>query len=364
MLVFRAMTERSDHLLVAIVPSEEDCIAACRSALLAHFERHGRDLPWRRSRDPYAIWVSEVMLQQTRVETVIPYYTRFLERFPTPRALADAPLESVLAAWAGLGYYRRARLLHAGARAVVAQHGGVLPGDVKALRALPGVGDYTAGAIASIAFGLPEPVVDGNVERVIARLFALRGDPRRAPTRARLWALARRFADCDRPGDVNQALMDLGATVCLPVHPRCLLCPVRRFCAAHAQGDPERYPERRPRIPVRRETWHALVAMDPSGTQVWLIPAEQGRWQGMLLPPMVQNARADWPGTLGVDDVVPAGSITHVLTHVSMEVEIHRGTLVVPPATGRMVSLTDFDGLAVPKITRAIVEHVRRRFEP
>jgi A/G-specific adenine glycosylase len=335
-------------------------VAPLRDALLAHFDRHGRDLPWRHTRDPYAIWVSEMMLQQTRAETVIPYYARFLERFPTPRALADAPLDSVLAAWAGLGYYRRARLLHAGARTVVERHDGTLPRDPEALRALPGVGAYTAGAIASIAFGLREPLVDGNVERVLTRLFALGGDPRTGENKKRLWSLARAFADCERPGDLNQSLMELGATVCVPVAPRCLLCPARAHCAAFAAGNPEGYPEKRERPAMRREAWRVLVAMNPEGTAVWLAPVERGRWEGMLLPPMATaeeapDAMAHF-AAMGATGVAPAGAVTHVLTHAAMELAVFRGTLRGAPPRGQMVPLAELDRLAVPKVTRAVVE--------
>lgn len=339
-------------------------LAAARAALLAYFDAHRRDLPWRRrAHDPYAVWVSEIMLQQTRVETVIPYYERFLERFPTPRALADAPLDAVLASWSGLGYYRRARMLHEGARAVVREHQGALPADAAALRALPGIGAYTAGAIASIAFGLREPLVDGNVERVLARVLALGGDPRAAATKKRLWTAARALADDPRPGDVNQALMELGATVCTPVSPRCLLCPLRAQCAARAAGDPERYPEKPARAAVRTEQWSALVATprtaSPASAAVWLAPSAIGRWTGMLLPPLVRSDEsADavaWFASLGVRHVAPAGQITHVLTHAAMAVTVYRGELPGAPPHGRLVAAHELDALAVPKITRVVL---------
>lgn len=186
--------------------------------LLAWYDRIRRDLPWRRTRDPWAIWVSEVMLQQTRVETAIPYFERFLIRFPDPAALAAAPIEEVLAQWSGLGYYRRARQLHGAAREVVERGG--LPRSSAELERLPGIGPYTAAAIASIAFGEPVPVLDGNVVRVAARLSAEPEDPSRAAARGRLLAVAATLLEISRPGDSNQALMELGATVCLPKSPR------------------------------------------------------------------------------------------------------------------------------------------------
>ena len=194
--------------------------ALLRERLLAFYDERKRDLPWRRTRDPYRIWVSEVMLQQTRVDTVIPYYRRWLERFPTVLALADADEEAVLGSWKGLGYYSRARNLHRAAQVVRDGHDGQVPSDPKDLRALPGVGEYTAGAVASIAFDLPEPVVDGNVRRVLARLHDLAD-----PTPAQLRALTTELLDRARPGDFNQGLLELGATVCTPRAPKCGSCP-------------------------------------------------------------------------------------------------------------------------------------------
>ena len=200
-----------------------------RSALLEWFDAHKRDLPWRRTRDPYAIWVSEIMLQQTRVAAVLDHYARFLLRFPTIAALAAAGEDEVLTHWSGLGYYRRARFLHQGARAVVHDYGGRMPQSSEGLRKLPGIGEYTSAAIASIAFGEPIAVVDGNVERVVLRLL---GPETKG---ARLQAAVDGLLDRARPGDFNQAMMELGATVCLPRNPLCLHCPVRKFC--HTRGE-------------------------------------------------------------------------------------------------------------------------------
>ena len=191
--------------------------------VVAHYRRHRRDLPWRNTRDPYAIWICEIMAQQTRLETMRPYWERWMARFPTVRALARAPLDNVLALWAGLGYYRRARNLHAAARVIVERHGGVFPDDAEAIAALPGIGRYTTGAIASIAFGRRLPVLDGNVRRVLARLSGETAD-------AALWARAEELVPADAPGDFNQGLMDLGATVCAPRTPRCGGCPMKGFC--------------------------------------------------------------------------------------------------------------------------------------
>ncbi len=214
--------------------------------LLAWYDCARRDLPWRRRRDPWAIWVSEVMLQQTRVEVVVPYFERFLDRFPDCACLAAAPVEEALALWSGLGYYRRCRQLHAAAERVVAL-GGALPQRAAALERLPGVGPYTAAAIASIAFGESVPVLDGNVARVMARRLALDAEVASAAARRELAAAAATLLDPRRPGDSNQALMELGATLCTPRAPRCEACPLAEGCRGHEAGEPERYPRPRRR---------------------------------------------------------------------------------------------------------------------
>ncbi len=223
-------------------------LRSIREPLLRWYRRNRRDLPWRRTRDPYAIWISEAMLQQTRVETVIPYYERFLTRFPDVLALADAAADEVLGAWAGLGYYSRARNLQRAARVVADEHGGRLPDTAEGLRELPGIGRYTAGAVASIAFDRPEPVVDGNVARVLARLLEIREDVKSPAVSRRLWEEAEGLVRGRDPGDLNQALMELGATVCTPRSPRCLACPLVKLCAGHAAGDAESLPVK----PARR----------------------------------------------------------------------------------------------------------------
>ncbi|MCX7939638.1 MAG: A/G-specific adenine glycosylase [Thermoflexales bacterium] len=227
-------------------------------ALLRWFDANKRPLPWRTEpRDPYRVWVSEVMLQQTQARTVIPYFERWMARFPTVQALAEASLDEVLKMWEGLGYYSRARNLHRAARHAVTHYGGALPRAAEALRALPGVGRYTAGAIASIAFNQRTPVVDGNVRRVLCRLFARADD-------ADIWALAESLLPEDRPGAFNEALMELGALVCTPRAPRCAICPLRRLCAARAAGTPEAFPapRRSSSTPLVRVQTAVIVAGD------------------------------------------------------------------------------------------------------
>ena len=251
-------------------------LAAIRRALLRHYDRHRRELPWRGTADPYRVWVSEIMLQQTRTEVVGPYYERWLERFPTLDALADAELDEVLHAWQGLGYYSRARNLHRAARLVRERHGGRVPRDVAALRALPGVGEYTAGAIASIAYGEPEPAVDGNVRRVLARLFDIA-----EPSAAELRGLAGRLIDRRRPGDFNQALMDLGATVCTPRSPECAACPVARWCLARARGTQAERPAPKRRVAVPTFDVGTAVLQARDGRLLLVRRPEDGLLGGM-----------------------------------------------------------------------------------
>lgn len=217
-----------------------------QNRLLSWYRRNRRSLPWRQTRDPYAIWVSEAMLQQTQVATVIPYYRRFLRRFPTVKTLSGAPVSDVLDCWAGLGYYSRAKNLHAGARKVVEQFAGKLPAGEDDLRQIPGIGRYTAGAIASIAFDRPAPIIDGNVARVLCRYFGIVRDPRRPDVQRRLWRLATELVPAGSPGDFNQAMMELGATVCLPRNPLCAECPIASGCIARRKNLQDRIP------PVRR----------------------------------------------------------------------------------------------------------------
>ncbi|MEJ5359970.1 MAG: A/G-specific adenine glycosylase [Desulfobacterales bacterium] len=225
-------------------------IARIRRRLLAWYDRRRRHLPWRRTGDPYRIWVSEVMLQQTRVETVIAYYARFLRRYPTIARLAEAAPEEVLKAWEGLGYYARARNLHRAARILRERHGGSFPADPESFRALPGVGDYTAAAVYSIAFGRPLAVVDGNVRRVLARVLALPLPVDSAPGARRLRETADRLLSPRRPGDFNQAVMELGALVCTPRRPGCPGCPILDHCRAGRRGEASVYPRKRPSHPL------------------------------------------------------------------------------------------------------------------
>ena len=306
-----------------------------RAALLGWYRRHRRDLPWRRTRDPYRVWVSEVMLQQTQVATATPYYERFVSRFPDVASLAAAPADDVLAAWAGLGYYRRARHLHEAARAVVREHGGRVPSDPRAFAALPGVGRYTTGAVLSIGFGATLPVLDGNVARVLARWTAKPLQVRRPADAKALWAMAAALvtapgAAADHPGDWNQALMELGATVCTPRSPLCPGCPVRRGCRAHALGRPESFPPaaaRRATERVRR-----AVALLARGGRLLVARREGALLDRLWEPPGVELAPGESAAgalaarleSLGVRATLrdTGRRVRHVITHRAIEVEL------------------------------------------
>ncbi len=294
-------------------------------ALLAWFDHHGRcDLPWKRPATPYRAWVSEIMLQQTQVATVIPYFQRFMARFPSLADLAAAPLDEVLALWSGLGYYARARNLHACARRVMAEYGGELPCDLAALMALPGIGRSTAGAILAQAHGLPHPILDGNVKRVLARLHALPGWPGKASVARRLWALAESYTPRERVADYTQAIMDLGATVCTRTRPRCDACPLAEGCAARRAGTPTAFPEARPRrqTPQREARW--LVVEDGSGRILLQRRPESGLWGGLWTPPEVSAGEEadEWGARLGLrlGAIRALPAIDHAFTHFRLRI--------------------------------------------
>jgi A/G-specific adenine glycosylase len=335
------------------------------AALLAWYDRHRRDLPWRvvpgQSPDPYRVWLSEIMLQQTTVATVVPYFDRFVARFPDIRALADAPLDAVLHAWQGLGYYARARNLHACAQAVVARHGGRFPDDPARLRALPGIGDYTAAAIAAIAFDRPVAAVDGNVERVVARLFA-----ERAPlpgAKSRLRALAASLVPARRAGDFAQAMMDLGATICTPRAPRCVLCPWRADCAAAALGIAEELPVQaeKPERPTRYGVAFWLTRAD--GAVLLRRRPEHGLLGGMIELPSTEWRETPWDAAEAItaapietDWRALPGTVRHGFTHFRLELGLLAGTTTNPVA-GIWAKQTEFKDHAFPTLTRKLVRH-------
>ena len=311
-------------------------MVSIRQKLLGWYDEAARDLPWRRTRDPYAIWVSEVMLQQTRVETVIPYYERFLESFPSPSALAEADEDLVLSHWSGLGYYRRARLLQAGVREVVSRYGGNVPQDAESRQALPGVGRYTAGAIGSIAFDKEEPIVDGNVTRVLARLFRIDTPVGKSVTSKRLWEEASRLVPGPRPGALNQALMELGAMVCTAKQPSCGSCPLSGECAAHAHDEVQTLPIPRARKSPTEMKLAAVVATQGRGAErtVWLVRSEQNLFGGLWGVPMIAREAFDLrdarealrdSGISAKLEPEARSHVEHVLSHRRLKVDVFRG---------------------------------------
>lgn len=329
---------------------------AVRRALLRWYDTHKRDLPWRGTTDPYAVWVSEVMLQQTRVETVIPYYERFLSRFPTLASLAEADEDEVLAHFSGLGYYRRARTLHAGVREVVERYGGEVPRARDARRALPGVGRYTAGAIGSIAFGKREAVVDGNVMRVLSRLYAIDTPLGRAATERDLWARAEALVEGPRPGDLNQSLMELGARVCVPRDARCSACPARRWCAAHRTDRVAELPVPKPKRTPEDVRCVAVVATCRGA--VALSKSEGSLFSGLFGLPMTQGAgrsvarRAlEEAGVSARLEPHPAGRLEHVLSHRRLLVEVWRAS-AARSGVARLVPRGEIARLGTSTLTR------------
>ena len=297
--------------------------------LLAWWDVHGRkNLPWQRERTPYRVWVAEIMLQQTQVSTVEPYFERFVARFPDVHALADAGLDEVLHLWSGLGYYARARNLHRAAGIVVREHGGVFPDTVEAVQALPGIGRSTAAAIVAQGHGRRAAILDANVKRVLARRHRVTGAVSSTATLDALWRLADDHTPAERVADYTQAIMDLGATVCVRRRPRCLTCPVREDCQARAAGDPERYPEKAPRRTRRVERSRFFVVVDPHGACLVEQRPPRGVWGGLWSPPQ-RGAGESVDGFLdaaGIDaalvgEVRRSGVFRHGFTHFDLDVE-------------------------------------------
>ena len=341
--------------------------AAIRRALLAWFRAHARELPWRETRDPYAIWVSEVMLQQTQIATVIPYYQRFLAAFPTVGDLAHAPLERVLELWSGLGYYRRARYLHQAAKMLVAKFQGRLPSDYAGLRTLPGIGDYTAKAVLSIAFNQPYAVLDGNVARVVARLFAQSGNLHQIKFRHTVERELAGLLSSHSPGNFNQALMELGQTVCLPRAPRCTACPVKKWCGGYRSGDAEAFPLPRPRRAA--ESHYLAVALLRRGTQVammrgladgllpdlWNFPAAFGASPAEALESLHEKLRGltRAPFTLGE----PIAEFRHAITYRAIQGRVY------PVGTSRAVRHASLNWFELQQLPRAAISQLARKIE-
>jgi len=338
------------------------------AALLAWYDRHRRHLPWRSApgeyADPYHVWLSEVMLQQTTVKAVGPYYAKFLTRWPTVAALAQAPLDDVLKAWAGLGYYARARNLHACARAVAEQHGGHFPATEDALRTLPGIGGYTAAAIAAIAFGRRAVAIDGNIERVIARLFAIETELPAAKTEIR--ARAETLVPQRRAGDFTQAVMDLGATICTPKKPACAICPWMAPCIARARGDAETFPRKAPKVEGKMRYGASFVVIRADGHVLVRSRPEEG-----LLGGMTEVPSTGWTHGLTQSDALAQaplkakwrklpGVVEHGFTHFPLQQTVYVAAVPAKtkaPAGMRWAARAELPGEALPNVMRKVVAH-------
>jgi A/G-specific adenine glycosylase len=337
--------------------------ASPAALLLAWYDAHGRDLAWRKKggapTDPYHVWLSEIMLQQTTVAAVTPYFHKFLEKWPRVQDLAAATADEVMAAWAGLGYYARARNLHACAKAVAALPGAKFPDTEEGLRALPGIGPYTAAAIAAIAFGRQAAVVDGNIERVIAR--SRRIETPLPVTKNEITGIVASLTPLDRPGDFAQAMMDLGATVCTPRNPNCALCPWAKLCAVAGTSEAETYPRKKPKParPLRRGSAFVVVSLD---RQVLLRRRpEKGLLGGMYEPP-----GTPWGQEFGKEKDAPlsaryqklAGTVRHAFTHFELELEVYLAEKVAPEqGLGVWAPLDSLDEFALPNVMRKVLTH-------
>lgn len=337
-----------------------DAPALQRDALRTWYRANQRTLPWRRSREPYAIWVSELMCQQTRVDTVIPYFHRWMARFPDLETLAESPIEDVLLLWQGLGYYRRARHLHAGAQQIMREHDGRMPNRRETLLKLPGIGPYTAGAIASIAFGEHTPAVDGNVLRVLSRVLEETRPINRRPAQRAIEACAQQFADGDAPGEINQALMELGATLCSPTNPTCDACPLRPRCRAYASGTAADLPVKDAKHPPRIEHAHAWLLRRPADQRFLLAQRRDdallgGLWEAPLLPSPPDG-----------DGWTRHGEIRHIFSHIDLRVALWRhedgaDVPALPPRYQRAdwVHASELDRYPLSTLARKLLDSAR-----
>ncbi|MGB9072630.1 MAG: A/G-specific adenine glycosylase [Terriglobales bacterium] len=333
-LASAALASNPVETQLAASPAPGKDLLVFRRTLLGWYDRHCRDLPWRKTRDPYRVWLSEIMLQQTRVAAVLEHYRLFLERFPNVRALAAASEDAVVAAWSGLGYYRRARMLHRCAKQVVDQHGGRFPHNPQALLALPGIGRYTAAAIASIAFDEPVAVVDGNVARVLQRIAGR--------NLTDIWQRAQSLLSKSRPGDFNQAMMELGATVCTPRQPKCPACPTRKWCATQGELQPDNLPSSQ----EKKEIWCAIEQRDGHIRLVQRSRKESlmaGMWElpQWTTAPRRISASAHWR------------TFRHSVTVTDYTVHVIWGA--VPAARGKWIAIANLAGVPITGLTRKIL---------
>ncbi len=354
---------------------QEKQYAQIRTALLGWFAENAQDLPWRRTKNPYAIWVSEIMLQQTQVQTVVPYYQRFLSRFPTVAHLVCARLDTVMKQWEGLGYYSRARNLHQAAKQIVTHFGGHLPATREELLTLPGIGRYTAGAIASIAFGKREPLVDGNVTRVLCRVFRIKGSPKDSAIQKRIWSLAEDLVPEGHAGQFNQALMELGREVCRPRNPDCETCPLNRLCEARLRGEQNSLPLRTRKKPlpfhtvavgvIYRKSRILIDQRKPAGLLggLWEFPGGKKRHDESLTAALRREVREELAITVRVGRLLTV--VDHTYSH--FRVRIHAFECTYVSGVPRCLACADFKWVrpgdlgryAFPAANRKIIKTLR-----
>lgn len=343
----------------------------CASSLLAWYDRNKRKLPWRAEigvkPDPYSVWLSEIMLQQTNVKTVAPYYAKFLARWPRVTDLAEDRLEEVLKLWAGLGYYARARNLHACARTILERHAGIFPDTEAELRTLPGIGAYTAAAVAAIAFDRKATPVDGNIERVIARLFAV--EEPLPGVKPKIQALAATLTPERRAGDFAQAMMDIGSTICTPKRPACALCPWSEPCIARKRGDQETFPRKVPKAEGRLRRGAAFVVLRADGALLARTRPDKGLLAKMTEVPTTQWSHEFEEGTAESSAPLTAkwrrlpGVVTHIFTHFPLELAVYRASVpnsTRAPKGTRWIAGGEIEGEAFPNVMRKVIAHARQ----
>lgn len=338
-------------------------------SILSWYDAGHRDLPWRHTTDAYRIWISEIMLQQTRAETVVSYYERFLEKYPSVHALADAKEDELLKAWEGLGYYSRARSLQKAAKIIVQEYGGSLPASVEGLKSLPGIGDYTSGAIASIAFGIPAAAVDGNVERVLCRYYAIEDEVGTPAVRRHIFDLAQALVAKERPGAFANAMMEMGATLCTPRNPACERCPVTQTCAAHQKGIAAQLPNKKKKKPQRVEKRAVLLVF--CADRVLIVKREEALLGGLYIFPDALDISdpaalcAQMETHFGVRCAYDGklGEAKHVFTHIIWEMDIHALEAENMPEVpgGMWVTMEELAALPLPTAVKAARKHAMER---
>lgn len=335
------------------------------SALLDWFDHHGRhDLPWKQPRDAYRVWLSEIMLQQTQVATVIPYFQRFVAQLPTLRDLAAADEDTVLALWSGLGYYRRARFLHRAAQVCVAQHNGEMPREFDALAALPGIGRSTAGAILAQAYGLRFPILDGNVKRVLTRYHGIAGYPGEREVEKQLWLHADAHTPAERAADYTQAIMDLGATLCVRTRPLCAMCPVQSECVAHRDHLTAQLPTAKPGKKIPTRSTIMLILRDGEGRLLLQRRGPQGVWSGLWSLPEAEQTDDAWREAqrhARIDDAQPLTPFVHVFSHYRLQIQpllfdnAAPAHAIADNADLRWCAIADLPALGLPAPVRSLL---------